>query len=172
MGAGNCCCWECLILRDITPFSGPSCLSPCAEWAFCSWFFYLSLFTSISASVVNLPYPFNDLFLQYPQFMRQESLHEQSSIVLWTGGQAVSPKASKDCHECFPSLCLNVSRARPHFFVGRALWLVPSPVLWGRWLFLLFACSEQKRSIFSEKPCSKNNFRALNSKKPLQKCWA
>lgn len=123
-------CWKLLLLgvphlERYHSFQWTLLFVPMCWVAILFLFYYLSLFTPVSASVLNSSYPFNDLFLQYPQF---KSLHEQSSIALWTG-QAICPKCSKDCHECFPSLCLSVSRVHSHFFVGRALWLVPSPVL-------------------------------------------
>lgn len=58
-------------------------------------FFCLSLVTPISASVLKSLYPLNDLFLQYPPFMRQESLREQSPCILWTEGQSFLQKPPK-----------------------------------------------------------------------------
>jgi len=94
MGAGSCWCWECLV----PPFSGPSCLSPCGHLVPV----FLSLPShSNSASVLDSLYVFSDLFLQYSLFMREESLHKQSPVVLWTGGQRFLQKP--------PKIAMNVS---------------------------------------------------------------
>lgn len=60
---------------------------------------------------------------------------------------ALSPK---DCHECFPSLCLNVSRFCSHFFAGRGLWPVPSPVLREAG-FCYFLLAQSRTEVFSSK---------------------
>ena len=99
-------CWK-LLLLGVPPlerypsFQWTLLLVPMCQVGILFLFFYLSLVTPISASVLNSPYPFNDLFLQYPLFMRQESLCEQSPVVLWTGGQCFLQKP--------PEIAMNVS---------------------------------------------------------------
>lgn len=134
-------------------------------------FFYLSLFTPISASVLNSPYPFNDLFLHHPQSMRQEPPWTifNSSVDRRTSNFS---KSLQRLPWMFPFSLPQCEQSPPPFLCGKDSVASPLTCAPGKLDFLLFACSEQKRSIFSEKPCSKNNFRVLNSKKPLQQCWA
>lgn len=99
-------CWKLLLLgvphlEKYHSFQWTLFLVPMRRVGILFLFFYLSLVTPISASVLNSLYPFNDLFLQYPLLLRQESLREQSPVVLWTGGWRFLQKP--------PKIAMNVS---------------------------------------------------------------
>lgn len=147
-------CWKLLLLgvphlERYPAFQWALLLVPMCSLGILFLFFYLSLVTSISGSVLNSLYPFNDSFLQYPLFMTRESLWTISSCSV-DRRTALSPKASKDCHEYFPSLCLNVSGLHP-----LSLWegiCGQYPHLYsGKLDFVTFFLSQSRTEVFSWK---------------------
>lgn len=165
-GAGSCCWCECLTLRGIPPFSGPSCLSSCATWAFCSCFSYLSQVTPTSASVLNLPYPYS-----YNTLCSWDKKVSVNNLQLFCGREGIAFSTSLQIFMwMFPSSLPPCDRTPLPSLPGKVSVATPLTCVLGSWILLLFAGSEHNRSISLEKPCSKNTLTVFNFKKPLQKC--
>lgn len=157
MGAGSCH-WECLNLR-YPSFQWILLLVLMCRVGISFLFCYLALVTPISGSVINICYPSSDFTIH--------SVHKRVSVnylqLFYDRRTAFSPKTSKDYHESFPTCCLNAS-VNQSFLCWKGS--VPFACTLGNWISLLFAGSEQNRSIFLGKLCGKNSFRVFSSKKP------
>lgn len=146
-------CWELLLLgvshleRALPTFIRPSACPHVLSGLFL-------VFLSVPSPLISVSlYPFNDFFFFfYNTLCSWDKRVTVNSLQLFYGQDSAFSKSFQRLLCMFPlALFLNVNTLHSPFFVGRALWPVPSPALWEAGFCYFFAGSEQNRILLGEK---------------------